>query len=140
MHLVDVVQHGLGPGEHLATDRTGTAASAVLLLDVPVQGLDEGRPHTAHVTLPRLVIFMIFVHVIHQSPEASTLLITNFTDAELLVVLGYFLLGHVAHLPSLGRLVELQSRPASLPGPELTEGTQVSCVSISSKLPTSTSY
>ena len=110
-----MVQHGLGPGEHLPTDGTGTPAGPVLLLQVSVQGLDEGCPDITEMTSPGFVVLVVSVHVVHQPAEATTLFVTNLTDTELLVILGYFPLGDLTHLPGLRRLVPLYPRSASLP-------------------------
>ena len=121
-HLVDVVQHGLGPGEHLPTDGTGTAAGPVLLLQVSVESLHEGSPHVTDVTTPGLVVLVVSVHVVHQPSESPALFVANLTDTELLVILRNFPLGHLAHLPRLRRLVSLYPRPPSLPWLRLTAG------------------
>ena len=113
--LVNVMQHGLSSGEHLPTDGTGTSASPVLLLQVSVESLDEGCPHITDVTSPGFVVLVVPVHVVHQPSEPAALFVANLADAELLVILGYFPLGHLAHLPCLGRLVALYPRSASLP-------------------------
>ena len=118
-----MVQHGLGPGEHLPTDGTGTAAGPVLLLQVSVESLHEGSPHVTDVTTPGLVVLVVSVHVVHQASEPTALFVANLTDAELLVILRYFPLGDLAHMSSLRRLVSLDPRPPSLPWLRLTDGT-----------------
>ena len=45
----------------------------MLLLEVPVQSLDEGGAGIAEAALPRLVVAVIFVHVIHQPSEPAAL-------------------------------------------------------------------
>ena len=117
-----MVQHGLGPGEHLPTDGTGTAAGPVLLLQVSVECLDEGCPHITEVTSPGFVVLVVPVHVVHQPSEAPALFVANLADTELLVILGYFPLGHLAHLSGLGCLVALYPRSPSLPWLRLTAG------------------
>ena len=127
------MQHGLRSGEHFPTDGTGTAAGPVLLLQVSVEGLHEGSPHITNVTFPGFVVLMVSVHVVHQASEPTALFVANLTDAELLVILRYFPLGHLAHLPSLRRLVSLNPRPSSLPWLRLTAGTMYN---ISKRTPT----
>ena len=80
-------QHGLSPSIDLPTHRTGTPIGAVLLPQMPVESLDEGGSHITHVALPRLVVLVVPVHVVHQPTEASALLFANLTNAELLVIL-----------------------------------------------------
>ena len=116
------MQHGLSSGEDLPTDGTGTSAGAVLLLQVAVESLDEGSPDITEVTSPGFVVLVVPVHVVHQPSEAPALFVANLADTELLVILGYFPLGHLAHLPCLGRLVALDPRSPSLPWLRLTAG------------------
>ena len=78
-----MVQHGLGPGEHLPTDGTGTPAGPVLLLQVSVQGLDEGCPDITEMTSPGFVVLVVSVHVVHQPSESTALETTKLTKAEL---------------------------------------------------------
>ena len=121
-HLVNVMQHGLRSGEHLPTDGTGTSAGGVLLLQVSVESLGEGCPHITDVTSPGFVVLVVPVHVIHQPTEAPTLFVADLADTELLVILGYFPLGDLAHLSGLRRLVPLYPRSASLPRLRLAAG------------------
>ena len=114
-HLVDVVEHGLSSTEHFATDWTGTSTDPVLLLQVSVESLDEGCSLITEMTSPGFVVRVVSVHVVHQPAEPTTLFVTNLTDTELLVILGYFPLGDLTHLPGLGRLVPLYPRSPSLP-------------------------
>ena len=82
LHLVlllvlrHVEQHGLGSGVGLPTLGAGALVHLVDLLQMPVERLDEGGAGVAEITLPRFVITVILVHVIHQSSEASALLLT----------------------------------------------------------------
>ena len=76
---------------------------------------------------------MVSMHVVHQASEPTALFVANLTDAELLVILRYFPLGDLAHLPSLRRLVSLNPRPSSLPWLRLTAGTMYN---ISKRSPT----
>ena len=75
-HLIDVMEHGLSPAEHLPTDRTGPAIHPVLLLQVSVESLHEGRSLLTEVTSPGFVVLMVSVHVVHQPSETATLFIT----------------------------------------------------------------
>ena len=63
------------------------------LLEVPVQSLDEGSLVVTVGALPGLVVAVVFVHVIHQTPESSTLLAAQFAHTELLIVLRNLPLG-----------------------------------------------
>ena len=121
-HLVKVMEHGLSSAEHLPTDRAGTSTDPVLLLQVSVESLDEGCPLITEVTSPGFVVLVIPVHVLHQPSESPALFVTNLADTELLVILGYFPLGHFAHLSGLGSLVSLYPRSPSLPWLRLTAG------------------
>ena len=121
-HLVHVMQHGLSSGEDLPTHGAGTSAGAVLLLQVPVESLGEGCPHITDVTSPGFVVLVVPVHVVHQPSEAPALFVANLANTELLVILRYFPLGDLAHLPCLGCLVLLYPGSASLPCLRLTGG------------------
>ena len=122
VHLIDVVEHGLSPAEDLPTDRARSPTHPVLLLQVAVESLDEGSPDITEVTSPGFVVLVISVHVVHQPPEAPALFVANLADTELLVILGYFPLGRLAHLSGLGSLVALYPRSPSLPWLRLTAG------------------
>ena len=65
----------------------------MLLLEVPVQSLDEGCPYITEMTPPWLIVFMVSVHVVHQPSEAPALLATQLTDTELSTAVRYLLLG-----------------------------------------------
>ena len=84
---------------------TGTATNPVLLLQVSVQSLHEGCPLTTEMTYPGFVVLVVSVHVVHQPSEPSALFLTQLTDAELLVILGYFLLGILAQISCLWFMV-----------------------------------
>ena len=88
------------------------------LLEVSVQGLDEGCLVVTVGALPGLVVAVVSVHVIHQPPEAPTLPLTQFTHAELFVVLRNLPLGVVTQRLPLEQLLWrddlLGSAPLSL--------------------------
>ena len=102
---VDMEQHGLGPGECFPTNMAGTATCLVLLLEVSVQSLHEGCPNTTEMTGPGFEVLVISVHVVHQPSEPPALFLTNLTDAELLVIIRYFLFGILAQISSLGFMI-----------------------------------
>ena len=106
-------QHGLSPGECFTTDVTGTPICTMLLLEVPVQSLDEGCPYITEMTPPGLIVFMVSVHVVHQPSEAPALLATQLAETELLAAVGQFLLGNITHLSSQ-RMPTFTSGSASL--------------------------
>ena len=85
--LLDVEEHRLGPGVNLPTDGAGAPTCSVLLPQMPVESLDEGGSHITHVALPRLVVLVVPVHVVHQTTEAPALLVTELTDTEFPVIL-----------------------------------------------------
>ena len=80
------MKHGLGPGEDLPTHGAGAPTGPVLLLQVPVQSLHEGRPDVTHMAPPWLVVHVVPMHMVHQPSEPTALLLTNLTDAESFVV------------------------------------------------------
>ena len=91
-----MMKHGLSSGVELSTDRTVGPRRVVLLLEVSVQRLDEGSLLMTEVTLPRLVVLMVFVHVVHQPSESPTLLATQLADTEPFEMLRKFDLGSIA--------------------------------------------
>ena len=54
------------------------------LFEVSVQSLGEGGAKVTDVTLPRLVVLVIPVHVVHQPSESPTLEATQLTDTKFL--------------------------------------------------------
>ena len=84
------------------------------VLHVSVQSLDKGCLHITDVTLPRLVVLVVSVRVVNQSPETPTLLLTDLTDAELLIVLRDFSLGMFTEFLSTERIKWFYSWSSSL--------------------------
>ena len=83
------------------------------LLEVSVESLDEGCLVITEGALPRRVVAVVPVHVVHQPAEAPALLGAQLAHAELLVVLRDLPLGQLAQrLPLDQRL-----RGKDLPGP-----------------------
>ena len=107
LHLVlllvlrHVEQHGLGSGVGLPTLGAGALVHLVDLLQMSVQSLHEGFAGVAEATLPRFVIAVVSVHVVHQASEPPALFLAELADTELLVVLSYLFLGAVAQLSLL---------------------------------------
>ena len=99
--LRDVEQHGLGSGVSLPTLRTGTLVHLVDLLQMSVESLHEGCAGVAETAFPRLVVAVIFVHVVHQPSEPPALFLTQLANTELLVVLGNLFLGAVTQFSLL---------------------------------------
>ena len=87
------------------------------LLEVSVQGLDEGCLVVAVSTLPWLVITVVPVHVVHEAPEAPTLLPTELAHTELLVVLRNLPLGVVTQRLPLDELLGRDDLLGSAPLP-----------------------
>ena len=77
-----MLQHGLSSGVKLSTDRTVGPGRVMLLLEVSVQRLDEGKLLITEVTAPWLVVRMFSVHVVHQPSESPALLATQLADTE----------------------------------------------------------
>ena len=105
--------HGLSSTEGLPTDRTAGGPGIVVLVEVSVQSLGEGGSKVTEVTLPWLVVLVIFVHVVHNTTESATLEATQLTDTELPAALRYFLLCNFTHYSCLGSW-DFSSRSASL--------------------------
>ena len=116
--LCDVEEHGLSSGVGLPALRTRTLIDVVDLLQMSVQSLHEGGAGVAEAALPRFVVAVVLVHVIHQPSEASALSAAKLTHAELLVVLGNLPLGEVAQFPllfmNIDRNILFGSSPFSL--------------------------
>ena len=87
------------------------------LLEVPVQCLDEGCLVVAVGALPGLVVAVVLVHVIHQTPESSTLLAAQFAHTELLIVLRNLPLGVVTQRLPLDQLLWRDDLLGSAPLP-----------------------
>ena len=102
---VNMEKHGLGSGKGLPTGLTGALVITVLLLEVSVQSLHEGCPNTTEMTDPGFEVLVVSVHVVHQPSEPPALFLTNLTDAELLVIIRYFLFGILAQISSLGFMI-----------------------------------
>ena len=104
LHLVlllvlrHVEQHGLGSGVGLPALWAGALVHLVDLLQMSVQSLHESFTGVAEAALPRFVVAVVFVHVVHQASEPPALFLAELADTELLVVLSNLLLGAVAQL------------------------------------------
>ena len=94
-----------------------TLSYLVDLLEVPVQCLDEGCLVVAVGALPGLVVAVVLVHVIHQTPESSTLLAAQFAHTELLIVLRNLPLGVVTQCLPLEQLLWWNDLLGSAPLP-----------------------
>ena len=79
--------HGLSSSERFPTDWTAAGLGVVIRIEVSVQSLGEGCSQVTEVTLPRLVVLVVSVHVVHQPSESSALLITQLTDTKFLATL-----------------------------------------------------
>ena len=81
-HLTEVLHHCLSSTETFPTNWADAGPGVVNLFEVSVQSLGEGRPKVTDVTLPRLVVLVIPVHVVHQPSESPALFAAQLTGNE----------------------------------------------------------
>ena len=89
----------------------------MLLFEMPVESLYKSSLSITEATLPRLVITMVSVHMIHETTKPSALFTAQLTNTELLVILSNLLFSHVAQLTLILQFVKRNdfARPSSFP-------------------------
>ena len=79
-----MLHHCLSSTETFPTDWADAGLSVMNLFELFVQSLGEGCAKVTDVTLPRLVVLVVPVHVVHQPSESPALEATQLADTEFL--------------------------------------------------------